>query len=725
MKTVTARILLTLSIVQFATALTNAEVLTPGNGAGWIVDANFWNLSPLTQQTTIEMRERLMATGTYDIQSAFAWDDLFATGHSGLGDDFLAGTVFSSFDGFFWYHVHGNPAVVAGEPAGLLSFEWFLDETERNYRYNELIRDWQDLPPNSPSSFFIPTTTDQWEGHSETTYGIAYVASQSGFFSLFAMGNDAIMFLQACELSNTFDWTSVGVQTWFDYGTTEFSNDMLADIGLIINRMTGSALTPDPASWGTRTAEGAATNTYTHRVNVNGNRDLVLFPKLIGVEPAVTIGLPYSGGDLAWHFDAPVELRDPLTAVTVTDYLNLYGTPYVDWQDDRTIRAVVYPEVSPGYGDVTLHTAQIAATTTSSEPIPILADVNGRDPVGDTDTRLYSFTTAIGESFTAEPYEPAVIQLSWEESEPYHYTNYYIYRADSCYGPYKLLLTLYQQAGVTDYNILDGNDHQDPGTSEWWGTVEEDYIGPGYTHNYYYMIRTDLGEKRFSQSWPCSPDFPVTCAYAPLIPSTPPPVPIDLSASGHASQSVAGAMDVTISWINPQPGTGEFAHVFRSRLQPLGCWQDVIVHVGTVDEGANGVSQTVDYGVPLQWPYYYWVVAGNASGCAERSAQVLAILNPVSVPETLSHDLTVWPNPSSGPVSFGLSSDGQRRLSLKIFDVAGRLVRTVHDGLVPTGPSTWRWDGRTTAGDISVPGVYFVRLQMESSAQTRKVTLVQ
>ncbi|MFN8180013.1 MAG: FlgD immunoglobulin-like domain containing protein [bacterium] len=59
---------------------------------------------------------------------------------------------------------------------------------------------------------------------------------------------------------------------------------------------------------------------------------------------------------------------------------------------------------------------------------------------------------------------------------------------------------------------------------------------------------------------------------------------------------------------------------------------------------------------------------------------------------------------------------------LRVYDVAGRLVRTlVNDPLGP-GPHEIRWDGKDAGGLDVAPGVYFVRLRALGETQARRVT---
>ncbi|MEE9270030.1 MAG: FlgD immunoglobulin-like domain containing protein [Candidatus Krumholzibacteria bacterium] len=68
---------------------------------------------------------------------------------------------------------------------------------------------------------------------------------------------------------------------------------------------------------------------------------------------------------------------------------------------------------------------------------------------------------------------------------------------------------------------------------------------------------------------------------------------------------------------------------------------------------------------------------------------------------------------------------GGGRVSLRIYDAGGRLVRTLVDANVRTpGERQVMWDGRNTRGRRVASGIYFYRLQGPGFSKTRKMVLV-
>jgi hypothetical protein len=82
----------------------------------------------------------------------------------------------------------------------------------------------------------------------------------------------------------------------------------------------------------------------------------------------------------------------------------------------------------------------------------------------------------------------------------------------------------------------------------------------------------------------------------------------------------------------------------------------------------------------------------------------------------------VRPNPARGALEIELAALPDRSRSLRIVDVAGRLVRELEAGDGPT--SVVVWDGRDTGGQEAAGGVYFVVLRLDDEVWTRKVLRV-
>jgi Tol biopolymer transport system component len=86
--------------------------------------------------------------------------------------------------------------------------------------------------------------------------------------------------------------------------------------------------------------------------------------------------------------------------------------------------------------------------------------------------------------------------------------------------------------------------------------------------------------------------------------------------------------------------------------------------------------------------------------------------------------LTCLPNPFSSTTVIRFSVPEPGHISLRIYDVAGRLVRGLPDGIRETGSHEVFWDGRDDRGESLPSGVYFCRLEAGRHSATGKLHLV-
>jgi hypothetical protein len=82
------------------------------------------------------------------------------------------------------------------------------------------------------------------------------------------------------------------------------------------------------------------------------------------------------------------------------------------------------------------------------------------------------------------------------------------------------------------------------------------------------------------------------------------------------------------------------------------------------------------------------------------------------------------PNPMRETTRIDYEMPRSGRLSLRVYDPAGRLVRTLLDGPAEAGPGSAVWDGRDESGRPAAAGIYLCRLDADGRALTRKVLLV-
>ncbi len=71
-----------------------------------------------------------------------------------------------------------------------------------------------------------------------------------------------------------------------------------------------------------------------------------------------------------------------------------------------------------------------------------------------------------------------------------------------------------------------------------------------------------------------------------------------------------------------------------------------------------------------------------------------------------------------------MPAGGPRALSLRIYDIEGRLVRHLAEGSIGPGAHALIWNGRNDRDNTVGSGIYFYRLRIDDETFTRKMALV-
>jgi hypothetical protein len=82
------------------------------------------------------------------------------------------------------------------------------------------------------------------------------------------------------------------------------------------------------------------------------------------------------------------------------------------------------------------------------------------------------------------------------------------------------------------------------------------------------------------------------------------------------------------------------------------------------------------------------------------------------------------PNPFAGSTAIEVAVAGPSRIQLRIFDSAGRLVRTLLDRPLAAGTHTQHWDGHDDSGRMLPSGAYFSAVTVNGSSQAKRLVLL-
>jgi flagellar hook assembly protein FlgD len=86
-----------------------------------------------------------------------------------------------------------------------------------------------------------------------------------------------------------------------------------------------------------------------------------------------------------------------------------------------------------------------------------------------------------------------------------------------------------------------------------------------------------------------------------------------------------------------------------------------------------------------------------------------------------------YPNPFNPQTSIRFGLKEAANVSLKIYDVRGQLVKTLHDNKnLPAGKYQENWNGVNNDGTRVRSGIYFLKLVTSNGySETRKMVLIQ
>ena len=157
---------------------------------------------------------------------------------------------------------------------------------------------------------------------------------------------------------------------------------------------------------------------------------------------------------------------------------------------------------------------------------------------------------------------------------------------------------------------------------------------------------------------------------------------------------------------------------------------------GTAMTGAFGavqvaVSANIDSNTLPVGATSLWVRgldgAGNWGAAMELPVQVNGAATSVTFGEAPVTQFAVhqnFPNPFTAGTSISFALPNPASVSLDVYNVQGRLVRNLHDGVVPAGRHSITWDGRDAEGQRVSSGVYFYRVETETDRAERKMVIL-
>lgn len=258
------------------------------------------------------------------------------------------------------------------------------------------------------------------------------------------------------------------------------------------------------------------------------------------------------------------------------------------------------------------------------------------------------------------------------------------------------------QSGTGVVNFVVGDYNHTPFESVYprvWrttGTGALDVEMEGGTETLTYL---GLGPVSTTQSWPAGDVVEVFDVYLPA------------NTNVHVQlNTLSGSVDLGMALFKSNGAT-----YYASPLSA----------VDQADVNGVGGAESFEYFSPAADWYGLVVynqndVAGSFEVIVGSSSSTDAAM--VSAPTQL--DLAASPNPFREGSELRFSVPREDRVSLSVYDAAGRLVRELVDDTVSPGYHVSRWDGRDGTGARVATGVYFARFTTSEGERVRKMIRV-
>jgi C1A family cysteine protease len=219
-------------------------------------------------------------------------------------------------------------------------------------------------------------------------------------------------------------------------------------------------------------------------------------------------------------------------------------------------------------------------------------------------------------------------------------------------------------------------------------------------------------------------------------------IPLSPLPCGQPSMSISGYHEVSFSdslWEiqveieNLGPGDAYEVFAMMHSDEPWLVMTNPDCAYGRIDEGSSssGIdSYILDmHGYP-GGPFDVWFDIGCEDICYNvyASGENLVLDRDITgdeVPDVTTFALAQnYPNPFNPYTEIKYEIPASCRVRLKIFDVSGRLIRTLVDGHREKGRHSELWDGREENGRPVASGIYFYRLETGRYSETKRMVLL-
>ncbi len=125
---------------------------------------------------------------------------------------------------------------------------------------------------------------------------------------------------------------------------------------------------------------------------------------------------------------------------------------------------------------------------------------------------------------------------------------------------------------------------------------------------------------------------------------------------------------------------------------------------------------------------YKVIVTDNLNSCSDTSSKIKVTVNcKLGEPgeaATQNELLKIYPNPFSNATSIFCTISKSENVSLKIYDVTGRLVKTLVNEIMQAGTHQLQWDTTDQNGNEVNAGIYLLKTQTANDSETIRLSVM-
>lgn len=130
---------------------------------------------------------------------------------------------------------------------------------------------------------------------------------------------------------------------------------------------------------------------------------------------------------------------------------------------------------------------------------------------------------------------------------------------------------------------------------------------------------------------------------------------------------------------------------------------------------------TTDIDMYVGEPGCGYGVGGSPPICDTCYQNKIAVESPLPRAFSLAQN---YPNPFNPATVIQYYLPAESKVSLRVYNILGQVVRTLVNGPQPGGDHFEAWDGHSDGGAALASGVYLYRLQTDNGIYTRKMVLL-